>query len=78
MAETYRTLMSPQGIRRAQERLMAVVQKEPKSIEHLAIDIGISIATLRNFMINDKKVDFVNVCKILNFIEKQETKFKIK
>lgn len=57
-------------------RLLQIVMKDPDTINIYAKAIGISSATLRNFLSDKGKPLFKTLCLISNYIDKHEQQVK--
>lgn len=57
-------------------RLERIMKDNPQSIYYYARDIGISSATLLNFLGDTEKPRFRTICKIENFVIQKEAALK--
>lgn len=53
------------------ERLVELFYKNPRSLQTIADEIGISSMTLHNFLVRGRSINAVTAAKILAFLELQ-------
>ena len=70
----YEELINPENQKAIRARLIEVNKKSGKNIQELAAAMGLSPTTVRKFLVNEEKVVYSVISKILGWVEREESK----